>query len=59
MAGAIGYGVTAAAPVLWLFMISATFARHNGLFIAQFKWKESRVKKQCAFISFLFLSSFR
>ncbi|WP_163367084.1 hypothetical protein, partial [Escherichia coli] len=26
MAGAIGYGVTAAAPVLWLFMISATFA---------------------------------
>ena len=30
----IDSGVTAAAPVLWLFMISATFARHNGLFIA-------------------------
>ncbi|HAU5561236.1 miniconductance mechanosensitive channel MscM [Proteus mirabilis] len=49
MAGAIGYGVTAAAPVLWLFMISATFARPNGLFIAQFKWKESRVKKAMRF----------
>lgn len=49
MAGAIGYGVTAAAPVLWLFMISATFARPNGLFISQFKWKESRVKKAMRF----------
>lgn len=56
MAGAIGYGVTAAAPVLWLFMISATFARPNGLFIAQFKWKESRVKKRCAFINCRFSS---
>ncbi|QAV23324.1 miniconductance mechanosensitive channel MscM [Proteus hauseri] len=49
MAGAIGYGVTAAAPVLWLFMISATFARPNGLFISQFKWKENRVKKAMRF----------
>lgn len=50
MAGAIGYGVTAAAPVLWLFMINYfTFARPNGLFIAQFKWKESRVKKAMRF----------
>lgn len=45
MATAIGYGVSATTPVLWLFMISATFSRPNGLFIAHFGWSKESVKR--------------
>lgn len=45
MAVAIGEGVTAALPVLWAFMISNTFSRPNGLFIAHFRWSEKQVKR--------------
>ena len=45
MATAIGYGVNATTPILWLFMISATFSRPNGLFIAHFGWSQSSVKR--------------
>ncbi|AWC93514.1 miniconductance mechanosensitive channel MscM [Morganella morganii] len=49
MAKAIGDGVSATTPVLWLFMFCATFARPNGLFIAQFRWPEARVKRAMRF----------
>ena len=42
---AIGDGVTATVPLLWVVMICATFARPNGLFIAHFGWPRSRVAK--------------
>ncbi|MGP1923591.1 MAG: miniconductance mechanosensitive channel MscM [Arsenophonus sp. NEOnobi-MAG3] len=45
MATAIGSGVRATTPVLWVFMISATFALPNGLFISHFGWLEENVKK--------------
>ncbi|MGP1930738.1 MAG: miniconductance mechanosensitive channel MscM [Arsenophonus sp. ET-YP4-MAG3] len=45
MATAIGFGVRATTPVLWIFMISATFALPNGLFISHFGWSEENVKK--------------
>lgn len=45
MATAIGSGVRATTPVLWVFMISATFALPNGLFISHFGWSEENVKK--------------
>ncbi|MFP3019107.1 MAG: miniconductance mechanosensitive channel MscM [Arsenophonus sp.] len=45
MATAIGSGVRATTPVLWIFMISATFAMPNGLFISHFGWLEENVKK--------------
>lgn len=44
IAVAIGHGVNAAAPILWVFMISAYFARPNGLFIAHFKWPLAGVR---------------
>ncbi|UDG81606.1 Miniconductance mechanosensitive channel MscM [Candidatus Profftia lariciata] len=46
---AIGYGVTAALPVLWAFMISAAFAQSNGLFIAHFRWAEYKVKRAMSY----------
>ncbi|WP_204200693.1 miniconductance mechanosensitive channel MscM [Arsenophonus endosymbiont of Lipoptena cervi] len=45
MATAIGSGLKATTPVLWFFMISATFALPNGLFISHFDWSEENVKK--------------
>lgn len=45
MAAAIGYGVSATTPVLWLFMISETFSRQTGLFIAHFGWDKGSVKR--------------
>ncbi|MGP1930096.1 MAG: miniconductance mechanosensitive channel MscM, partial [Arsenophonus sp. ET-DL12-MAG3] len=45
MATAIGSGVIATTPVLWIFMISATFSLPNGLFISHFGWSEENVKK--------------
>lgn len=45
MAVAIGYGVSATTPVLWLFMISETFSRPTGLFIAHFGWNKDSVKR--------------
>ncbi|MDR5616957.1 miniconductance mechanosensitive channel MscM [Arsenophonus sp.] len=45
MATAIGSGVRATTPVLWVFMISATFALPNGLFISHFGWSEENVKR--------------
>nr|WP_217277137.1 miniconductance mechanosensitive channel MscM [Photorhabdus heterorhabditis] len=49
MATAIGYGVSATTPVLWIFILSATFAHPNGLFIAHFRWPEERVKRALRF----------
>lgn len=43
LAVAIGDGVTATVPLLWVVMICATFARPNGLFIAHFGWPRNRV----------------
>ncbi|QCJ71679.1 miniconductance mechanosensitive channel MscM [Providencia heimbachae] len=45
MAVAIGYGVSATTPLLWLFMISETFSRPTGLFIAHFGWDKDAVKR--------------
>ena len=45
MAVAIGYGVSATTPLLWLFMISETFSRPTGLFIAHFSWDKDAVKR--------------
>ncbi|SFN03914.1 potassium efflux system protein [Izhakiella capsodis] len=42
---AIGDGVTATLPLLWCFMISAAFARPNGLFIVHFRWSQNRVAR--------------
>lgn len=44
VANAIGYGVNCAAPILWIFMISARFAAPKGLFIVHFGWDEQRVR---------------
>ncbi|EIZ8956799.1 miniconductance mechanosensitive channel MscM [Cronobacter sakazakii] len=43
IAVAVGDGVTATVPLLWVVMISATFARPNGLFITHFGWPRNRV----------------
>ncbi|MFS1562270.1 MAG: miniconductance mechanosensitive channel MscM [Candidatus Arsenophonus phytopathogenicus] len=45
MATAISSGVRATTPVLWVFMISATFALPNGLFISHFGWSEENIKR--------------
>jgi len=45
LAVAIGDGVTATVPLLWVVMICATFARPNGLFIAHFAWPRQRVTR--------------
>ncbi len=44
VAVALGYGVNAAAPILWVFIISAHFASPKGLFISHFAWSESSVR---------------
>ncbi|MFG1173210.1 miniconductance mechanosensitive channel MscM [Erwiniaceae bacterium CAU 1747] len=49
IAVAIGDGVTASVPLLWAFMISATFARPQGLFIIHFRWLQTRVARAMRF----------
>ncbi|OCG18764.1 hypothetical protein A9G23_10195 [Gilliamella sp. App4-10] len=44
VAYALGYGVNAAAPILWVFIISAHFASSNGLFISHFGWSQRNVR---------------
>ncbi|MDR0807352.1 MAG: miniconductance mechanosensitive channel MscM [Enterobacteriaceae bacterium] len=45
IAVAIGEGVNATVPLMWIFMISASFAHPQGLFIAHFRWSQSRVAR--------------
>lgn len=45
VAVAIGDGVSATVPVLWLFMVSAHFAHPHGLFIAHLGWPVRRVAR--------------
>ena len=45
LAVAIGDGVTATVPLLWVVMICATCARPTGLFVAHFGWPRSRVAR--------------
>jgi potassium efflux system protein len=45
LAVAIGNGVTATVPLLWVVMICAAFARPNGLFVAHFGWPRNRVAR--------------
>ncbi|MCX8649132.1 miniconductance mechanosensitive channel MscM [Gilliamella sp. B2776] len=40
---ALGYGVNAAAPILWVFIITAHFAEKSGLFITHFGWSKANV----------------
>lgn len=49
IAVAIGDGVTATVPLLWAFMISASFARPQGLFIVHFRWPQARVARAMRF----------
>ncbi|MFI0488176.1 MAG: miniconductance mechanosensitive channel MscM [Yersinia sp. (in: enterobacteria)] len=49
MAIAIGNAVTATVPVLWVFMISASFAHPHGLFIAHFRWSPTQVARAMRF----------
>jgi small-conductance mechanosensitive channel len=43
LAVAIGEGVTATVPLLWVVMICATFTRPNGLFVVHFGWPRLQV----------------
>ncbi|WNN48177.1 miniconductance mechanosensitive channel MscM [Siccibacter colletis] len=45
IAVAVGDGITATVPLLWVVMICATFARSNGLFVAHFGWPRDRVAR--------------
>lgn len=45
IAVALGSGLYAALPIMWAFMICASFAHPNGLFIAHFCWSENRVTR--------------
>lgn len=45
IAVAVGDGVTATVPLLWVVMICAAFARTNGLFVAHFGWPHHRVAR--------------
>ncbi|UDG81171.1 Miniconductance mechanosensitive channel MscM [Candidatus Hartigia pinicola] len=45
MATAIGYGVTATTPVLWMLMISEAFSRPTGLFIVHFGWNKESIDR--------------
>lgn len=45
VAVAIGDGVTATVPLLWVVMICATFARPNGLFVVHFGWPRNQVTR--------------
>lgn len=49
MAIAIGNAVTATVPVLWVFMISASFAHPHGLFITHFRWSPTQVARAMRF----------
>ncbi|CDG23083.1 Uncharacterized mscS family protein yjeP [Xenorhabdus poinarii G6] len=49
IAAAIGSGISATTPILWVFMLSAAFAHPNGLFIAHFRWPEERIKRAMRF----------
>ena len=51
IAVAIGDGITATLPLLWAFMISAAFARPNGLFIIHFRWPQTRVARAMRYYS--------
>lgn len=51
IAVAIGDGITATLPLLWAFMISAAFARPNGLFIVHFRWPQNRVARAMRYYS--------
>lgn len=48
---AIGDGITATLPLLWVFMISASFASSNGLFIAHFRWPAAKVAQVMRYYS--------
>lgn len=45
IAVAIGNGVNATLPLLWVFMLSASFARPKGLFLAHFRWSSVHVSR--------------
>ena len=45
VAVAIGDGVTATLPLLWAFMICASFAHPRGLFITHFGWPQKSVSR--------------
>ncbi|MGL9733956.1 MAG: miniconductance mechanosensitive channel MscM [Symbiopectobacterium sp.] len=45
IAVAIGDSVTATVPLMWLVMVSASFAHSNGLFIAHLRWSPERVAR--------------
>lgn len=45
VAVAIGDGVTATLPILWVCMISAAFAHPQGLFIVHFRWPVRQVSR--------------
>ncbi|WMQ74507.1 MAG: Miniconductance mechanosensitive channel MscM [Sodalis sp.] len=45
VAVAIGDGVSATVPVLWVFVVCAHFARPQGLFIVHFGWPQQQVKR--------------
>ncbi|WP_017345576.1 miniconductance mechanosensitive channel MscM [Pantoea sp. A4] len=51
IAVAVGDGITATLPLLWAFMISATFARSDGLFIVHFRWPQIRVARAMRYYS--------
>ncbi len=51
IAVAIGDGITATLPLLWVFMISAAFARPNGLFVIHFRWPPLRVARAMRYYS--------
>ena len=51
IAVAIGDGVTATLPILWAFMISAAFARPQGLFVVHFRWPQQRVARAMRYYS--------
>ncbi|MGK2946132.1 MAG: miniconductance mechanosensitive channel MscM [Candidatus Malihini olakiniferum] len=45
IAVAIGDSVTATVPLMWLVIVSASFAHQNGLFIAHLRWSTERVAR--------------
>ncbi len=51
IAVAFGDGITATLPLLWAFMISAAFARPNGLFVVHFRWPQTSVARATRYYS--------
>ncbi|WP_345945695.1 miniconductance mechanosensitive channel MscM [Sodalis sp. dw_96] len=51
VAVAVGDGLVATVPVLWLFMVSAHFAQPRGLFIAHLGWPVHRVARAMHYYS--------